>query len=503
MSNRTLVSRVSLLAKTYAQWALIEEAFKPNLGEVCYYVDSSTNVVRSKVGNGVNYLADLPFADAYVDEKIDTIDESPRIYTLDQYTGGQVPANLFAVLVSEVNVGDWEDVIELDGLEDPYNGPYISKEEDLISGLFYVTVDSSTTGSVTFAYGQRNFEIVTDERTGDKSVVFGDLESTSFVTTDRIIDDVEDIDDADKLPVGSVVKEYVDTAIAQADPAEKFVLDYDEETEKFILIEEDYERFEAAITAGKTIKFVFDESSIPLELVEVLDDEEEEHYIYKFTHNTAKVECVAVHYEEPTPDGHYLVIDLEAGEQVLWTSALPKIFEITLNKDSWEDNEQAVEHDNFFADGVLYSVEPKTNLDNVIATEAEIEAIEVNDGEMVFAYGGIAPSANVTFVIRAEFAEIEEPPTPPVPPTPPTPSEEFNAIVANYNPETGRFDGLDTDYYDQLESGTPVFMHFVMDEDHFDLPYEVTPSYKHNGSDFPCAYTGDDESGEIWTYYWE
>lgn len=95
-------------------------------------------------------------------------------------------------------------------------------------------------------------------------------------------------------------------------------------------------------------------------------------------------------------------------------STTPKVFEVTLNKDSWEDNEQVVEHTNFFADGVLYSVESKTNLDNIIATEAEIEAIEVTDGEMTFAYGGTAPSANVTFVIRAELVEIEEPVEPPI-----------------------------------------------------------------------------------------
>lgn len=91
-------------------------------------------------------------------------------------------------------------------------------------------------------------------------------------------------------------------------------------------------------------------------------------------------------------------------------SASTQSFEVLLSQTGWSaTNAQTVENELFFANGYRYTIEPKTDNDDIQITGAEISVTKIADGEMTFTYTGYAPTANILLVIVAEKIKEEEP----------------------------------------------------------------------------------------------
>ena len=82
-------------------------------------------------------------------------------------------------------------------------------------------------------------------------------------------------------------------------------------------------------------------------------------------------------------------------------------FDVSLSKDGWENKEQIVENDKFFAEGYSYTIEPKTVEDDIQWNGAGVKASSIADGEMTFVYDDPAPTQNISLVVTAQKAKIE------------------------------------------------------------------------------------------------
>lgn len=90
-------------------------------------------------------------------------------------------------------------------------------------------------------------------------------------------------------------------------------------------------------------------------------------------------------------------------------SSVIKTFDITLNKDNWEEQLQTIENELFLALGRSYLIKPKTEADEIQVIGAEVKAVEVLDGEMTFTYEGPAPTENISLIIKTIVIEEEAP----------------------------------------------------------------------------------------------
>ena len=71
MAEKVLNTRISLHRDSEANWQKIQNSFTPLLGEICF-IDTSRGL-RAKVGDGVNYLANLPYSDEQLISDIESI----------------------------------------------------------------------------------------------------------------------------------------------------------------------------------------------------------------------------------------------------------------------------------------------------------------------------------------------------------------------------------------------------------------------------------------------
>lgn len=373
--------------------------------------DAETGIPRIYWGD---WISDAFATNTSVDEKLNNILRIYDIYEIVEIleAGDPLPDNLLAIEISERDVDAFRNIYEYSYelrsciyVTSPGYGSSIE-----VPSPFRVFVNTPSepeelpSGTIKTAVGERSFHGETDAETGDSTIIYGDWISNVFITQEEKITNVANINSNVNVPTGAVVKSYVDTAVS----ASALVVqpEYDAEHDDWKILDEDEAEEIVSILSNETQKTL---------ILEFLGDHEELEPSRRETVNRWEP------YSENSWDittehntyGLLFETDAETGVSRITLfnqiSDLPKVFEVCLNKNDWEENEQVVEHKYFFAEGFVYSVEPKTNMDNVIATEAEIEAIEVTYGEMTFAYGGTAPSANVTFIVRAERAEIEGP----------------------------------------------------------------------------------------------
>lgn len=73
MSPKTIQTRIASKSDTTQNWEK-NPNFVPFLGEICIYTNRFTNnnisIPGVKIGDGINYIKDLPFIDTEINERI-------------------------------------------------------------------------------------------------------------------------------------------------------------------------------------------------------------------------------------------------------------------------------------------------------------------------------------------------------------------------------------------------------------------------------------------------